>query len=260
MGIDELKQVKSSLTASIGRAGLHSLYPDDFEYYACALELLDSSDKTVALLIFPVMPDSISETHASPVTVSKSATGIISQFNNTFTPVDISVNGTFGRKIRLLVGSKQVQATGFSFNMNLGKELVEATVKTGYGVIKMLQQIHAKTYELDEKNLPHRLFWYNYALNKNYMVEILNAAYNQGRENNMMWDYSLTMKGIAPAEAIDHRKGKDKKSIKNILAFDAINKATFKLTKNIKSLSKSINLIEKGGVNISGTKTLPKFF
>ena len=43
----------------VGKAGLHSIAPDNFEYYMCSFELLDSSGETKAFMMFPIMPNSI---------------------------------------------------------------------------------------------------------------------------------------------------------------------------------------------------------
>ena len=199
-----------SVADSMGRAGLHALAPDQFEYYMCSFELLNSQGATVAFMNFPVMPNSISETESKILDISKTNAGIITMFNSSFTPKDISIQGTFGRKFRLIAGSKDIppteeQKTIISImNGNLGFSSFgeEVRVKTGFGLMNMLRRIIAKTTETDDYGMPYVLLFNNYALNSSYAVEVLQSSFNQSVESNMMWFYSVEMKAVAPASEV----------------------------------------------------------
>ena len=48
------------------------------------------------------MPNNLTDTNQPSVNIKKTAGGIVSLTNNNFTPTSISLQGTFGRKFRIL--------------------------------------------------------------------------------------------------------------------------------------------------------------
>lgn len=230
MAQPQVEQVKSKFTqllASIGRAGLNSLYPNEFEYYSCSLELVDSQGDLVEMLVFPVMPDNITDDSVSIANVKKSAYGVVSTYNTSFVPFPIAISGTFGRKMRVLLGNREINSSAISFKTGAKDAVGSAAaifnnyVKTGYGVIKILQKIYDRSFELDQYGSSHRLFFYNLALNSNHLVEMKSLNKSMSRANNMMWNYSIQMQTIAPADKI---VGNFAKSLRNIATIDVINK------------------------------------
>lgn len=199
-----------SILAATGRAALHALAPDLIEYYLCSLELLDSSGNTKGFMTFPVMPTNMSETKTQIATISKTNTGVVSVFNSTFCPVDISIQGTFGRKFRLMIGATEPPTDvsvssyfGDEWNGSVGRVAGQnVLIKTGYGLVKMLKNMCAQSWKLDDKGEPCILVFTNYALNTSYIVEVLQDSYQQNIENNMLWFYSLEMRGVAPGSAV----------------------------------------------------------
>lgn len=191
---------------TFGRAALHAQSPDDFEYYMCSLELIDSAGITKGFMTFAVMPNNLSESKSQIANITKTNRGITTVFNDSFIPRDISIQGSFGRKLRLLAGVKEAENVGSIpfFGGNLGTNPKEGgmLVKTGYGLIKMLSKMVDESYKLDKQGNPCVMIFNNYALNTHYVVEILQDSYNQSIENNMIWYYSLEMKAVAPAEAV----------------------------------------------------------
>lgn len=215
-----------NLLESLGKPAMSALYPNDFEYYACALELVDSRDNVVYSLIFPVMPSEINESSISISNIKKTNSGVISIFNPTFVPIDLKIDGDFGRKFRIMVNDVATTFTGIVGNLVRGKSIsnfespeFDLKVKTGYGVIKHLQKIYEKSFKLDIYGKPHKCYFYNLALNSHYLVELKNLTNNQTQQDNMIWKYSLLMKAIAPAYSI---KKKFKSSLTTILTFDII--------------------------------------
>ena len=208
--VNSIRENVISVVDTLGRAALHAMAPDNFEYYMCSLELLDSSKSTKGFMTFAVMPNNILETKTEIATINKTNRGVVTTFNSSFVPRDISIQGTFGRKLRLIIGAKEpsngdktwfgnlMSSGNLGFNMMGGSVLV----KTGYGLTKMLKKIVDTAYTLDENGKPHTLIWTNYALNTSYVVEILQSSYSQTYENNMLWYYNLEMKAVAPASAI----------------------------------------------------------
>lgn len=208
--VNSIRENVISVVDTLGRAALHAMSPDNFEYYMCSLELLDSSKSTKGFMTFVVMPNNILETKTEIATINKTNRGVVTTFNSSFVPRDISIQGTFGRKLRIIIGAKEpsngdktwfgnlMSSGNLGFNMMGGSVLV----KTGYGLTKMLKKIVDTAYTLDENGKPHTLIWTNYALNTSYVVEILQSSYSQTYENNMLWYYNLEMKAVAPASAI----------------------------------------------------------
>lgn len=224
--LNSFKTNALNVAATMGRAGLHALAPDQFEYYMCSFELLNSQGATVAFLNFPIMPNSISETESKILDIAKTNAGSITMFNSSFTPKDISIQGTFGRKFRIIAGSKDVSSDDKDkktlvsiMNGNLGFSAFgeEVRVKTGFGLISMLRRIVAKTTETDDYGMPYVLLFNNYALNSSYAVEVLQSSFSQSVDSNMLWFYSIEMKAVAPADEVkrsfmitDEDRGNDK--------------------------------------------------
>lgn len=188
----------------MGRAALHTMAPDDFEYYLCSLELLDSEGATIGFIAFPVMPNNIVETKTEMVTITKTNSGIVSMFNPTFVPRDISIQGTFGRKLRVMANFKEVEDTEKTANWfkNMTAPIAKMSgstslIKTGYGVLKAMKRMVDMLYRLDENGKPHIMIFRNYALNTKYVVEIQQSSFSQSVGENMLWYYSLEMKAIA---------------------------------------------------------------
>jgi hypothetical protein len=225
MSLLAARERHKQLLASIGRAGVHATFPDDFEYYLCAFELENFEGEVVDMLIFPVMPNQINESHQTLSTVKKGSHAVVSLFNPSFDPFDISINGTFGRKFRILLGDTEpTNAAAFSFTIDDVNEF-NAQIKTGYGVTKMLQKIIYRSFELDNENRPYRLYFHNMAFNSSHIVEVKNHTYNQSEYNNMMWDYSVFMTALAPALAVRDESA-NRSSMINLLKFDNVSKFT----------------------------------
>jgi hypothetical protein len=201
------------LLSDLTRPGAHALFPNDFEYYLCALELVNSRGIIVDYFIFPVTPGQMSYNEPQVTNIKKTAGGVTVLKSSTFTPIDITLSGTFGRKLRLLLGQQRVGFTAVRFSTNGGiwskaaamaktvlsiKPNFSPGVKTGYGATKILQAMCDKSTGLDKRNKPYRLNLFNLALNANHMVEVVNLTLTQDKSaSNMMWNYSLSLKAVA---------------------------------------------------------------
>lgn len=225
---NDIGKVVKGTFSNATRALLNSLYPDEFEYYLFTLELMTSDGKLLDNLLFPVMPTSINESRLSLVNVKKTNSAVVSLINNTFAPTSISINGTFGKKIRILLGNKQENATAFSSTLKskTNDNELNTTIKTGYGVTKLLESILKKS----QKNKDYLLFLYNHSFNANYLVECEDMSFSQSMENNMFWNYQLTFKTLAKAEDV-YPTGKEgyKNSIKHQLTYSVFNNTIFQL-------------------------------
>lgn len=237
--------VRGSL-ASVGRAALHTMAPDNIEYYLCSLELLDSVGTTKGFLSFNIMPNSIMESKTQIASITKTNAGIVTMFNSTFQPRQISIQGTFGRKLRVITGALEVANksgaqykntkgenlrsslasgdTGFYLPYPMSPSYDKLLFKTGYGLTKMLQSICNASWSLDENNKPYILIFTNYALNTSYVVEVLQDSYSQSVDNNMLWYYSLELKAVAPSSIIKSSNHDETTKLLSSVAANAISK------------------------------------
>lgn len=202
--LNPYKQTYLRLLSEIGKAGLNALYPNDFEFYLIALELVDSDGKAVESFIFPVNPESLSEVNTNIVNIQKTNQGVSVLKTRTWIPTDISLSGNFGRRFKFLLGKGSVDAAavGFNFTTKNGEappKEFNTQVKTGYGCCKLLDRIINRGNTLDEKGNPYRLYFYNLAFGTAYMVEHISLIFKQDfPASNMIWNYNLNLKTIAP--------------------------------------------------------------
>ena len=205
--------LKSAGTSSLinavidfGKSALHSVMPDDYEYYLCSFELYDSKMNKKGFLSFVVMPDQITESHSPIQSVTKTHSGIVTTFNDSFSPVNITISGTFGKKFRIVSNYKDPGSKrGGFFSLNIGKAF-SLGVKSGYGLTKILKNIIHIANKLDEYGKPYFLIFNNYAFNTSYVVNPTNFQFHQGYENNMIWYYSINMTAVGnkPKKIMKH--------------------------------------------------------
>lgn len=238
--INSIKTKMQGAVASAGEAGLHMLAPDNYEYYLCSLELLDVEKNQVGLITFTVMPNNVSESRSPLQTQTKTNSGIVTTFNDSFAPINISLQGSFGRRFRIVTGvvdpSNKGGLSNF-FNGNLGK-LSGLAYKSGYGLTKVLKFVLDKANEVDTLGRPYVLLYNNYSFNTSYVVDVVNYSFNQSTENNRMWYYEVLLKAIAPGSAIQSSGGRNAKLLKTVAA----NAIAQGLTNIVKDVAKSNDL------------------
>ena len=195
-----------NMVLSMGKSAVSALAPDNFESYQCSLELLNIMGVREGYISFVVMPNNISES-ASPIqTQSKTKNGIVTLFNSSFVPVNIQLQGNFGRKIRVGVNSaiSPYETENNFLQGNIATILgASVTAKTGYGMTKVLHYILKRANEVDENGDPYILLYRNFAFNSYYVVDVMNYSFSQNTQNNMIWDYSLSLKAVAPGDSIN---------------------------------------------------------
>jgi hypothetical protein len=205
-------QKYSQLAKSIGKAGLHSMFPNDFEYYMVALELTTYYDDTIDYFMFPIMPKQLTKTENNRINVKNSASAVNVLMSKAFTPNELVIKGNFGRTFKILIDLNHrsaVKAYRFSINagvrnaFDLDEGIVKRTyetfdpvIKTGYGCTKILQAIINKASAVDDKGRPFKLYFYNPALGETYLVtpttQPLSFVQNES-QNNMIWEYTLNL-------------------------------------------------------------------
>lgn len=203
------------LLESIGKPALNALYPDEFELYVCALELVDQTGKTLRYFIFPVNPSSIDENQPQINNIKKTLAGVTTLSTPTFVPVDITLTGNFGRKFKVLLGTDYVdflnsfktdigQTTASSLASGLGTVFDQRT-KTGYGCLKILEDLIKEASVVDSFG-PRRLIFYNPAFGTSYLIRPQSFKIQMSQESNMIHNYYLTMKGVAPLDSLLSQK------------------------------------------------------
>lgn len=231
------------MQSMIGKSAMNSLFPNDFELYLIALELVDSKGNTDEYLVFPVMPTQIQKTENNRVNVKKSSTGTTVLFSQSFTPNDISIKGNFGKSFKFITIPHDKLDSGFIYGVSKNSGLsfqtpnFDATVKTGYGVTKILQRICNKSSKLDTWSKPYRLFFYNMALSESYLAIVPSGGLtlSQGYETNTIWNYNLNLTVLANIE--DVKSFSDiKKSSTTLLKSSTIQSGVNLLTSEVKSI------------------------
>lgn len=211
MTLQGAAQEQLNLLSTLGKSGLNLLHPNEFELYLCALELTDQNGNTLKYFVFPVMPSGIDENLPQLTNIKKTMAGVTVLSSPTFNPTDISLAGNFGRKFKVLLGTDATELIS-SFTTadgSLTKQSVlggaanffDNRIKTGYGCIKILQDIIEQSQQVDSKGI-RRLIFYNLALGNSYLVKAINLRFSQSQESNMIWNYNLQLKSIAPLSAI----------------------------------------------------------
>lgn len=228
------------LLGTLGAPAVNALFPNDFEVYMMALELVDSRGDSKNYFSFPVLPDQIIKSEKHITSVKKTMGGVVSLTNNTFVPEDITINGNFGRNFKVLIGRDNRSFRGININQNTAKEAgiknvpeFDASVKTGYGCTKILQNIHAQSVMLDSYGKPHRLYFYNPTLGEAHLVETVSLTLRQDKgSSNAMWGYSLVIKTLAIADDI---KNIPKSSLTKVMTIGLIQKGLNIVSKDAKS-------------------------
>ena len=214
MAIESLARSKYvSTLATLGKPLLNVAYPDDFELYVCGLELTDENFKTLQYFVFPVMPISMEENQTFGSNVKKTLGGVTVLNTQTFMPNDVTIAGTFGRKMRVLIGNDLTNI--IQYFKSGTKPTFDTKVKTGYGCIKILENIVNLANQVNSNNKTVRLIFHNCALGNSYLIKPMSLKLSQNQQSNMIWNYSLTMKAIA--------------DIKDIMSKDDVNKSRRKL-------------------------------
>ena len=230
---NDINSISGAIGLNAAQSALHMSYPNEFEYYMMALELVSYNGKTIDYFVFPVNPSTYSQDEPSVTSIRKTMGGVSAVGNSSFVPIDIRISGNFGKRFKILVGKgADVSATsvaqysttsgvfnkeGFIQNVSgrFRKAVMDSKVKTGYGAIKILQAICDKSRG-DMQGKPNQLYLYNPAYNANFLVKVVSFSQSQNVGGNFIWGYELVMKAIAPIEAV---VGVDeaKKSLKSVM-------------------------------------------
>lgn len=230
---------------TLGKVALNSKYPNDFEVYMMSLELTDSEDNSQQFLAFPVMPNQITKTEPKRVNLKRSASGVTVIMSEAMIPNEISIKGDFGRSFKLMLQpGNGGTAEGFGFtgfnpsakNLAFNTPSFDGAIKTGFGVIKIMQSMIDQSMTLDSRGKPHRLYLYNMALSESYLVSITpqGLSLTQDLAKNMIWSYSITFSVLCPLDKI--RTMDNKTSSKKLLEVSLVQGFANAAASNLKSV------------------------
>ena len=201
-----------SAALSMGRSVLSSLYPLTFEFYLIAFELVDSSNRTAMYMTFPIMPDNIQENYPARLSINNTMGGTYVVTNRSFSPRNISLRGSFGRGFKITADSLIGTQNLYDFNVwkrsyqgSSASPIFAQGLNTGYGSIKNLQMLIEESLTLDNFGKPYKLYFYNMALNENYVVvpSPQGVVLTQDMSKNMVWSYSLNLTAISPLSNVN---------------------------------------------------------
>lgn len=193
---------RAGLYSNLGKTITHLLHPNDFELYLFALELIQlRTGKTLAYFVFPISPQTISVDKTQRVSIVSTQGGTTVFRSPVFEPLDFSVQGSFGRDFKILLGDVYTPLTsGFTSFKKLAGQF-DAKLKTGYGCLKILEDIIEQTALVDEQGA-RGLIMYNFMMNQRYYVQPMNLKFTQDPQSNMIWNYNLSLKLVASIESV----------------------------------------------------------
>ena len=84
-----------------GRPLLAAQFPEEIDDYQLTFQAADINNNLIEIFSFPVLPSDINETETFGVQARKMYEGVSVTFNPNYDPLDISINGTFGRSLKL---------------------------------------------------------------------------------------------------------------------------------------------------------------
>lgn len=187
----------------IGRHVAHTLFPEDFEMYFVALELVNSRGETVEYFAFPLTPQSVNIREPQIQSIQQTAGGTTVISSDVFMPIEIGLQGNFGQKFKFL-NSRNLSI--FSALANNGDQFFQRrsfndAVKTGYGCTQIMRRIVRKSSRLDEYDRPHSLYLYNLIMGSSFLVRVNGEPnFRMDMQNNMIWSYNINFTALLPYE------------------------------------------------------------
>lgn len=85
MSLNSVKNRLDDQLRTVGKVNLNANYPEEFELYLFAFELLDGDGKTIKYFVFPVNPSSFKQTDRPVENIQKTMAGLAVVSNPTFT-------------------------------------------------------------------------------------------------------------------------------------------------------------------------------
>lgn len=182
---------RDNLFGDVGKVIAHNKYPNDFELYTIALELVYlNTDESIVYFVFPILPSSIDINFRNRNSVVTTQGGVAVLRSPVTTPSPITMQGNFGRSLKYLIGNtyRDIVSGIVSF-----KDVIKGfdkNIKTGYGCIKILEDLVNQSQLIDKKG-PRGLILYNFTFNQKVYIQVTDFKVTMDMQNNMIWNYSL---------------------------------------------------------------------
>ena len=266
-GATKIRQAAYNLISESGKSAANSLFPNDFEYYMVALELAVDG-VTIDYFTFPVMPSKINKSENFRTNVKTTQSGVSVIKNDSFAPHDLTISGDFGRTWKFVnrTTNRTAWKSGVHYSgvrkwediknssdkfgsqgVSLSVKDFSVSYKSGYGCIKILQSILDKSRGYDFKGAnksEFELYFYNMSLGESYIVvpQPKGLVLSQdSKSSNMMWQYSLNLKVVAPLNNLALKSAKDLKKLGVSLSQNQMQKNISSVSKTVKSFINNSN-------------------
>lgn len=260
----------ADFTNSASRAALQTLYPNEFEYYLCTIELLDSNNlETLEYLSFPIMPSNLRISENKIQSTTKTTEGIVVLENDSFVPKSITFGGNFGRRLKLVDTQLSLPESNENVNGSLSKKgfikknIFNNSIKTGYGAVKVLERILENSSQ-SHNGKPTILVFHCYAYNISYIVQLINFNVSQSKQSNMIWEYNVNFTAVAPINEIlneeDYKKTLSKYLKKEVLRRGINSVLNFTFGQTIKTSNVILNSTGKITGLVANSKLLKATF
>lgn len=238
-----------NLVNSVGKGVLNALYPRDIEFYFISLELTDSDNNTIDYFTFPVMPEGISRNQNKRINIKQALNSTTVLTSSSFVPFDVNLRGDFGRVFKIMLSGESVIFSALRYSMLSGvnrkdqisditlKEFgipFDPAIKSGYGCSKILQSIIDKS-DGSDGNGNFKLYLYLPAFGESYLVVPTQNPLTWTQNvtaKNMIWQYNLNLKAIAPISSLRDEKELRKKMV-YVNSFSSIEKGVNNVSKTI---------------------------
>ena len=239
-----LQYLSSGYPAALQQSLLNTLFPNNFELYFVALELVNSLRVTTDRFVFPINPTSISAPEQNIANVQKTAGGIVSNYVTSTSPNQIVISGHFGRDFKVSVMNR-ANYNEFKKIENIvdawqnTKIFVSETILTGFGCYNALKRIFEKSRQLDESGKPYRTIFYNLVYSSANYVQLKTLDSSMTFDKNRIHTYQLTMQKLGAIGTQNTIKGA---IIRGQTAIAAITEVAQSVSNSLNNITNQIKL------------------
>lgn len=229
---------------------MNTSYPREFELLSLTLELVDFDGTTQNMITFPIMPENLKVEEGTAATVTTTFGGVSVLKSQGFIPKKISLSGSFGVNLKMISQFKLPSFFGKvdwerdygNGEPNKGGELSDS-VKSGYGVCKLLQMIINNSFAVNDKGQPNSLILYNMAFGESYVVVPAGPPqFSQDMRSNTIWNYQLDLIAVCPLHLYRHKNGNLAQAYANTAIQFTLNNTTKAIRQTLSAANVPVNI------------------